>query len=417
MDVRRVTQLRLDYGEDQPLCWDAPAGRHVDRHVAPVPLADPKAETLRVLRAPLEFPPLEQAVVPGDRVALAVGPRVPQVECVLAAVWEVLSGRGVRPEDVMVLQARVGTQRPQADLRLAFPRAVRRRVHVRTFDARRHSLETGTVTYLASTVGGERIYLARPLNDADVVIPITTMRFDPLLGYRGATSVLYPWLSTEDAVRRLRGQGHPELSPTDGRPLRDLVEEVGWLLGVQFAVQVVPAGRGGVAGVFAGAPDAVQRRALDALQEFWFVRRERRAATVLVSVDTPPQTQTWADVAAAAWLGRQLVQRGGRIVVLSALSAEPEGTFGILQKAEEPHDVLPALRKDPPTDVIEVTQLVDAVRWARVYLLSRCEPDLVDDLFLVPLESPEEVRRLLEQSTSTLCVDAAPFAFGRVERS
>ncbi len=414
VNVRRVAQVRLAYGERQPFCWDVPPGRVVDWHVAPPPLEDPRTETLNALRSPLLFPPLGQALVPGDRVALAIGPRVPRVDAVLAAVWEVLDERGIRPEDVIALHAQIGTQTPQDDLRGAFPRSVRRRVHVRTFDARRHNLETGTVSYLASTVGGERIYLAKPIHDADVVIPISTMRFDPLLGFRGATSVLYPWLSTADAVRRLRGQGHPELDPADGRPLRDLVDEVGWLLGVQFAVQVVPTAGGQMAAVFAGAPDAVQRRALEVLQQAWLVQRDRRTDTVLVCVDAPPEQQSWSDVAAAAWLGRQLVQRGGRIVVLSALSAEPSGTFRLLQDADEPHDILPALRKDPPPDVVEVTQLIDAVRWARVYLLSRCDANSVDDLFLIPLESLDEVRRVLEQSRSPLCIDAAPLAYGRV---
>lgn len=415
MNVRRVAQVRLAYGERRPFCWDVPPGHAVDWHEAPVPIADPRTATLNALRSPVGFPPLAQALVPGDRVALAIGPRVPRIDAVLAAVWEVLEEREVRPEDVIVLHAQIGTQAPQEDLRAAFPRSVRRRVHVRKFDARRHNLETGTVSYLASTVGGERVYLARPINDADVVIPIGTMRFDPLLGFRGATSVLYPWLSTEDAVRRSRGQGHPELDPTDGRPLRDLVDEVGWLLGVQFAVQVVPTAGGEAAAVFAGAPDAVQRRALEVLQQAWFVRREQRFDTVLVCVDLPAERQSWSDVAAAAWLGRQLVRRGGRIVVLSALDAEPTGTLCLLQKADEPHEVLPALRADPPADIVEATQLIDAVRWARVYLLSRCDPNTVDDLFLIPLESPEEARRLLKQSRRTLCVDAAPLAYGRVD--
>ena len=72
-------------------------------------------------------------------------------------------------------------------------------------------------------------------------LPIGTTAFDPLLGYRGTHSVVYPGLSTVDALARTVGQGHRELAPRDSRPLRQLVDEIAWLMGIQFVVQVVAA--------------------------------------------------------------------------------------------------------------------------------------------------------------------------------
>ena len=48
--------------------------------------ADPFEETLSALRAPIDYPAMTEAIVPGDSVAVAVDPNTPQVERVLAAV-------------------------------------------------------------------------------------------------------------------------------------------------------------------------------------------------------------------------------------------------------------------------------------------------------------------------------------------
>src|SRR5437660_369348 len=71
--------------------------------------------------------------------------------------------------------------------------------------------------YLAATARGERIYLARELVDADVVISVGMIAYDSLLGYRGTNSVFYPGLSNVEAVSRARGEGHSELGPDDER--------------------------------------------------------------------------------------------------------------------------------------------------------------------------------------------------------
>ena len=62
--------------------------------------------------------------------------------------------------------------------------------------------------------------------------------YDSLLGYRGTNSVFYPGLSNTEAIARTRGEGHSELGPDDERPLRQTIDEIAWLLGTQFSVQV-----------------------------------------------------------------------------------------------------------------------------------------------------------------------------------
>ena len=47
------------------------------------------------------------------------------------------------------------------------------------------------MAYLSSTKEGRRVYLNRHVTDADVVIPVGRVGYDPVLGYRGPWNVSF----------------------------------------------------------------------------------------------------------------------------------------------------------------------------------------------------------------------------------
>src|SRR5579883_701159 len=129
------------------------------------------------LERPREFPPLAQMIVPGDRVTVAFDAGIPQPREVLDGLVEVLGRAGVVPENLTVVAPAppmTGSGEPGAPLD---------RVEVHDPDDR------ARIAYLASTKEGRRVYLNRSLTDADVVVPVGLMRYDPEVGYRGPWSV------------------------------------------------------------------------------------------------------------------------------------------------------------------------------------------------------------------------------------
>src|SRR5207249_2663439 len=111
------------------------------------------------------------------------------------------------------------------------------------------------------------------------------LAFDPLMGYRGTNSVFYPGLSSAEAMLRTLGQGHLELGPDEVRPLRELVDEIGWLLGNPFTIQVIPATSRGVSRVLAGDCGSVYAEGKKLLAEKWFVEIDERPDVVIVAID------------------------------------------------------------------------------------------------------------------------------------
>lgn len=399
----RDSSTTLSYGGAKPFVVPWPATGAGKGFSPPQPPADLLRLVSEALENPLEFPALRQAVVPGDRIVVVVDQRVPQVEVLLAGVVDVLRGAGVEPQDILVLQpADTRGQRPR-DPRSGLPRdiatVVRWKVHDPTAEPEN--------SYLASTAGGERIYLARDVLDADFVLVVGVTAFDSVLGYRGTGSAVYPGLSNTEALRKAIGQGHDELGPDDVRPIRQVIDEVQWLMGLQFVVQVIPGASGMAGAVFAGQAEAVLREAREALKRDWQIEAGPRSELVIVAVDEPAARQSWFEIGAALEAARKLVSKDGRVVVLSQLQAELSEGMEILREAHKPRDAIKPLRERQPVDLIPATQIAQALDWANVYLLSRLPGDTVEDLCMVPLADIEEANRLIEGTDEGIAIAAA----------
>ena len=407
------TSLELTYGAAGRFVCQIDAQRIVEYRQAPPACNDVSAALRAALAQPLDFPPLAQAVVPGDHLVLALDRHTPQAPTLVAEIWKVLESRQIEPEDVTVLQPAALERGPLPDPRGQLPASVSGRVCWKTHDP----LDESQRGYLASTANGERVYLARELIEADCSIAVGMIAFDPVLGVRGTSSVFFPGLSTVEAVTRSHGLGHSELEPNDERPLRQMIDEIAWLLGTQFAVQVVSASQDRVFSVLAGASEPVFRCGKQLLAEHCQIALEQRVPLVVVAVDADAAGHGWPQIGAALATAQNLVEKGGKIVVLSELAAELDQGMKLIADSKSPRNALQPLRKLAPPDLVAASQLATTADWARVYLLSQLEGDLVERLFMTPLSNEREVARLLKGDDECVFVESAQHTYGRIGKS
>lgn len=374
------------------------------------PLSDILAQALET---PHEYPSLRHAVVAGDRITLVVDRQTPQAETLVLGMWTLLESCGVNAADVTILVPATLTPGANPDLRRLLPVGVREQVVLKLHDP----TDEKSTGYLATTAGGERIYLHQDLLDADLPILMGGVGFDSVLGFRGGGSALYPGLSTVEAIRKSVGQGHDELAPDDSRPLRQLMDEVSWLLGLQFAVQVVPSVGDGVSAIIAGQVDAAFQKACSLLSESWTLPVKSRAGTVVVAVDHDAHGHSWSQLGAALDVARQLVSREGRIVALTDLRSDLTPGIRLLSEVRSPRDALKPLRESQPPDMTAASQIARALDWAGVSLMSGLPGDLVEDLGMLPLDATEELQKLLETEDSIAIVQSAQHVNVRKRKS
>jgi hypothetical protein len=384
--------------QDEELVLDVPEDGLVGEWHGPAGVGPEEAARLmrEALENPRQYPPLRQAVVPGDQVVIALDPDVPSAATVVAAVFETLREAGVDADSVTVLVPPGGTPLAVESL----PEGVVYATH--DPDDRKR------LAYLSSTGTGRRVYLNRLITDADFVLPVGRLGYDPVLGYRGPWSTLFPALSDREAVQSLRPPAGDDL-PDPERPLPALEEtaEVSWLLGSQFHIGVVP-GVSGLVEVVAGLESAVRTEGSLAVDRAWSFAAGMRAEAVVAGIGRPGFPTRIEDLGEGLATAARLVRRGGKIVILSRADGPLGPAVRRLIDLDDPRAGLAALRgHEADPDYATARSLASALAWADVYLHSALDPDEVESLSMIPLARPEEARRLVSTSSSSLVVSRA----------
>ncbi|MEZ6065886.1 MAG: lactate racemase domain-containing protein [Planctomycetaceae bacterium] len=398
-----MSAFPLNYGSTGRLAVEIADGRLHGVVTPPPAIKDVRAATAAAIASPIEFPSLRQAMLPEDQITIVIDLDTPAADQVLAGVWDALANIGVDAGRVTLLHpASVGGEKAR-DPRGALPREVSAAMHRHVHDP----TDEQACSYLATTASGDRIYLAKQLVEADYVICIGAVRFDAFLGYRGTFSAVYPGLSDTENLRRAYGAAHVELGPDDPRPMRERVDEVGWLLGAQFVVQVVPAANGGVARVFAGLAEPVFAVAKQAVRELWGVNINQRVELVIAAVEAEHGVQSWSQVAHALEVAGQVVSRDGRVLLLTQLDRPLTPGLEILRDARTPRESIKPIQEYAREDKGLAMQLAHGVERANVYLLSRLPPDQVEELFMVPLVTEAEAFKVLETGDEVVVLGSA----------
>lgn len=409
IEVMTFRRFDLPFGRAGRFECDLEVERVLAAVEPPRPVQDVPRAVAEALESPLDFPPLTKAVVEGDRVAIVLDRDTPEGEELVAGLWNVLSACGVKAEDVLIIQPADVRGHAQRDPRRELPEDVQSLVRWKLHDP---VDETGC-GYLATSAAGERVYLTRDLLEADLVLCVGPISFDATLGYRGTQSALYPGLSNAETIRKTLGAAHSELEPDDPRPLRELADEVGWLLGVQFVVQVIPAAGGGIESVIAGLAEPVLAEGKRRLAEAWRVDVGARPELVVASVDADAGGHGWSQVAAALDTARRIVARDGRILLLTELAEEPSAGIEMIRDARTPREALKPVRERAQADREEALQVAQALDRANVYLLSKLPDDVVEGLFMVPVADVQEARRVIEGTEECAVVGSAQHAYVR----
>ena len=111
----------------------------------------------------------------------------------------------------------------------------------------------------------------------------------------------------------------------------------------------------------------------------------------------------------------RLVEEDGAIAVCCDLAAPPGPALQRLIGAPSREEAVRQIRRDNPRDALPALQLARALETSRIYLLSRLDPGLVEDLEMIPIAGPEELARLAQRSDSCLVLANAVHAMVQVE--
>ncbi|MFO0881749.1 MAG: lactate racemase domain-containing protein [Gemmataceae bacterium] len=388
-----LSMVALEYGKNR-LTLELGTGQLIAAHHGPAPLSDPADAVATALEKPFDYPALRLALTPDDHVTVVVD--VPGLDsaALLVPVLENLTAAGLAPQAITLL-----VERESAGWIDDLPDHLDE-VHVEGHS----SAERTRLAYLATTKKGRRLYLNRTLVESDQVVVLTQRRYDAVTGYAGGAASLFPTFSDEPTLQEVARTCHLEPPGDAPWPWLQEANEVAWLLGQPFYVQLIPAAGGGVSAVLAGAGEALAegQRALD---RGWRVQVPRRADCVVAAVSG--KHVSFAELASAAWNACRVVRPGGRVVLLHEGSPPPDATLEQLTRYDDAQEGLSAMEKAGATISPTARTWARAVSHARVSLLGRLDPQLVEDLSATPLEKASQVQRLVAGSGECILLQDA----------
>ena len=401
----------LKYGTDSVLKLDLEPQRLLARFGAPTDrcLDDPSAAMAAALAAPLDFPPLDRVVTPGDRVVVAVDQGIPCVGELVASLVAVLVETGIQPADIKLLCPSETPELPRC-LMEALPANVADKVRVCVHDPSNRS----QLCHLALDERGRPIYVSRHLFDADVVLPLGCVRDDNAVGYNGIYGCLYPTFS-DTACRQefLHRWSHGRNGAHRDDSVHD-ADRAGWLLGAIFTIQIVPGGNGQVLQILAGESRHVAKRSQQICSAAWRFSAPQRASLVVAAVPNHETINPWPAVGRSLAAASRLVDDGGAIVLCTEIEKPPTESLQEIGRADDLQQALRHIRSRCADDVLPAIQLANALEQARVYLISWLDETTVEDLGMVHVEQPSDIARLAARSESYILLEDAQHVIASV---
>ncbi|MCL4203049.1 MAG: DUF2088 domain-containing protein [Pirellulaceae bacterium] len=363
------------------------------------PIDDPVAAVSAALDAPLGFPALRRATVPGDQVVVAVEHDVPQQAAVVAGIVHSLVEGNVLPEDVTILLSDSASSR-EAN-RLLSPQLASA---VKT--VRHDPHESKDLAYLAASKENKPIYFNRLLFDADLVLPVGCLRPGSSLGYLGVHGSLFPAFSDTATQQRFRSAGSAQSSVQQKRHGSE-ADEAAWLLGIHLMVQVVPGLGDTLLHVLAGEAETVAEQGRSLCEAAWLHRLTRSPQLVVATIEGASEVQTWENFGRALHAALPVIADHGAIVLCTDLRCGPGPALQRL--ASEPDDQVARreILRDRSHDALAALLLLDARSRVEVFLLSGLAEDTVEELGIGYVSGPEQIARLSRQYESCILLGDA----------
>jgi nickel-dependent lactate racemase len=372
--------------------------------------ASSEAENVRnALCNPVRGEPLLEVASRGRSVCILVSDytRAAPNRVLIQPILEQLRRRGRSPRDVRILVA-YGLHKlaPEGELVEFLGKRV-----VEEFEVIDHDAEDDSqLMHIGRTSFGTEVWVNKIILDSDLVIMTGLIEPHFFAGYSGGRKSILPGVAGRDSVYQNHSYNmiaHPmsRYGMLNGNPIhKDMIEAAKMAAeGRGYIVNVVMDKEGRIAKTFAGDMVEAHRAGVEYLNRLVRVKAPRRAGIVITSNGGYPLDRDLYQAVKGMATGRIVVKQGGVIIIFSecldGVGRGHEFFFRLMAEAKSPERVLERIRREEPIkDQWEAQILAQIVMRANVILVSnKIKDSLVEEMHLIPAQSPEEALELAEK--------------------
>src|SRR6266550_6785147 len=371
------------------------------------PLTD--AEIGVALDAPIDSPPLEDLVEPGDRVLIVASDatRATGSPQVINLLVRRLIQNGIAPGDIAIIFAS-GIHRPvrqEEKLELLSPFIAQR---IRTID--HDAYDASQLIQIGVNANGAPVKVNRALREFSKVILTGAVGFHYFAGFTGGRKAICPGLAAAETIKathmlaldfesggRRAGVGAGSLS---GNAVNEECERVAAMIDPAFIVNAIVDDRGRVEQVFAGDWRAAHRRACEVYTSSHARRIPEKRELVIVSCGGSPYDINMIQAHKALDMAAHACADGGLIILL-AECGDGLGRADFLKwfESADSRALEARLRETYEVNGQTAWALLTKTERFRVHLITKLSDDDVRQLRMIPAPSIEEATAAVAPNT------------------
>lgn len=355
-------------------------------------------------------------------VAIAVNDKTRPVphDLLLPPLLDVIASLGI-PKSAVTFYIAVGAHPPMSadEFISVLPGEIISQYRVICHDAQ----DKSAMHFLGKTTRGTPVWARRDFTSADIKIVVGSIAPHQFMGFSGGVKTAAIGLSGKETINANHAlMSHPDsrLGVFEQNPARQDVEEIGKMMGIHLALNVILNSRGELVHVLAGKPSAVMRFGVPLARQVCQVAVSRHYHLVIASPGGHPKDINVYQAQKALAHASLITQPGGSLILAAAC---PEGAgspqYERWMKGKASYaDVINAFKAEPfqlgPHKAFQIAR--DAIK-LNLYTYSSMDEVTAKRLLLNPIEDIQDIiNSTLKTLPDDACVAIMPHASSTIPR-
>jgi nickel-dependent lactate racemase len=259
------------------------------------------------------------------------------------------------------------------------------------------------LVYIGTTSFDNKVFVNKTAYELDIRIIVCDVDFHQFCGYGGGAKSILPGISDKNSTEKNHSMMTHALASTgiiEGNPTRKEIDEVGKLFRIDFQIAVILNGEKEIVDVFAGDMNETFMKGVDVCDQMYKVSVPERVDAVLVSCGGYPfdidlyQTQKSIENAI------KIVKNRGKVITF----AECKNGYGSdlftnwMRNVHSVDEIFEKIGEKFTIGGHKAFLFARQIKWADIFLYSELDRENVEDLFLNPIKSIEEIKSLLSNA-------------------
>lgn len=354
-------------------------------------LENPTLEVKKALANPIGSKKLKKLVSPKDKIVILVSDisRPCPSYILLPPILEELKEAGVSKDQITIVFG-LGIHRKQTEeekMKLVGEEVYNQ---IKCID---HDIDN--CVKIGTTKRGNQVFIFKKVLDADFVIATGNLEFHYFAGYSGGAKAVAPAVcgreTTANNHKHFLEPG-AKAGKIKGNPIREEIEEIGEMVGIDFIVNAVLNSHKKVVKVVAGEVTNAHREGAKYIDDMFRVEIDKLADIVITSPGGYPKDIDLYQTHKAMENAMLAVKKGGILIVVGeCVDGLGEGKFAdALNGKLSPQELIEELKNNFILGRHKASRIANINLNSQIYLVSNLADEIKKNLFIKNYSSLEE---------------------------